>query len=391
MNVMEPRVRLIAAVLVLALSAAACGSDSADSLASVAPTETTAAANADDVDESSSEDSAEDSAEDGVTDDVDEEPAGDGNPDPVSGDAPSDDYCQALETFVITGDAARAVDDQGTEWSGLMLAYAEALEVSAEYASDDKATVLRDYAALNREASTLSYEDFLADETLANAMIGYELDGLAVMEDDLDACGIQTGFSVSITADDIEAAAGWVDVTAENYAPCDVVDEQTFLVEVLNSGNNLADYELSVVFYAEDGTENEAAATTQLISSLRPGERAVNEGWSLFDGTGESCIVTSIRRAPTAGDGPEAEDRCTVLGISESGFVDFEVEVIGTHDGEVWPTVAFADADGVRRATHQGRIEQLLTGELGTVAETNISGVDDPTVVSCAVVSRINF
>lgn len=189
---------------------------------------------------------------------------------------------------------------------------------------------------------------------------------------------------------DAEVAVGWVDVSARSYAPCDVVDVETYVVEVFNGGDDVADYELSVVFFAEDGSEHEAAATARLIPSLRPRERAVDRGWSQFDGVVDACIVTTIRRATTSGDGPEPEDRCMVLGVDESGFVDFRVEVIGTHDGPVRPMVAFSDAEGVRRATHQGLIEGLPTGVIGTVADVNISAVADPSVVSCVVVSRSN-
>ncbi len=78
-------------------------------------------------------------------------------------------------------------------------------------------------------------------------------------------------------------------------------------------------------------------------------------------------------------------------GWTESGYLDFEVSVIATEDGQVWPTVAFHDADGVRLATHQGWVEEMRTGEVATIAENHISAVDSAGVVSCEVVSRLNF
>jgi hypothetical protein len=393
MSVMELRIPPFAVAMVLLLVTAACGADAADSLASVVPADSTDDAAVDSSDGSSTTATTAGtevsvaSSVSTVVEDGDQNSGIRSDEDPV----PGDPYCLALERFAAVNEAAVGVDSQTESWPEPILAYAESMEAAAALAPPEAAAVLAAYAALIRQASALSYDEFLADTVLVETMIGYELGELAVLEGDLDACEIETGGSISITAEDIEAAAGWVDVSAETYAPCDVVDDETFLVEVFHNGEGNADYELSVVFFKAEGSENEAAAGIEIIPSLRPGERAVKEGWSLFDGTGESCIVTTIRRAASAGDAPEPEDRCTVFGVAESGFVDFQVEIIGTHNGEVWPTVAFVDADGVRRATHQGLIKELSVGELGIVGDTNISGVDDPTVVSCAVVSRINI
>lgn len=172
---------------------------------------------------------------------------------------------------------------------------------------------------------------------------------------------------------------------------CTVIDEETFAIELANDGTERADYQLTAVFYLADGSEIANGETIVSIRSLRPGELTVNEGWSRFDGIGGTCEVVQTRRGASSDDGPEPEDTCTINGRDESGYLDFDVSVIAIEDGQVWSTVAFLDADGARRATHQGWTEEAVIGEMVAVGDTDISAEDAEGVVDCEVVGRINF
>ncbi|MEM7337080.1 MAG: hypothetical protein AAF467_00455 [Actinomycetota bacterium] len=377
-------IRLAAAFAIATLLTGACSTAAEDPLA-VAPADTTADSA---TGGGSSVPVPDDDRELALADDA----SADGGDAVAADDAVSKAYCDALEAFTDATDAS--MDTEHVDWPADIQAYADVIEAAAAEAPPASATALDGFAALTREAATMTHDEFLANEEFGSRYIGYLFGEMAVVEADADSCDLDSGGgSVTVTQEDIEQAQGWVDATGQVTAACVVIDDETYTVDLTNTGDDLADYELAVTFTYADGSENTEAAASQQVTALRPKERTIEQGWSLFDGTGDSCAVTQVRRAPTlnSADLPEPQDRCTVIGRDEFDHLDFEVEVIATQNGDVWPTVAFIDEEGVRRATHMGSAEGLTAGEVATVADTNISSVSDPTVVECEVVSRLNW
>lgn len=377
--------RLTSALVVLALIAAACGGTTEDPLAVAGDSGETGSRLGS---EAASGENAD--RELALTDDADASDQADSG---ASG--PSDElttsYCAALAVFVDATDAS--MDTEHVDWPADINAYAEVIDATAAEAPPASAAALDGFAALTRDAAAMTYDEFLDDEEFGARYLGYLFGELAVIDDDAEACGLNDGGSAAVTQDEIDAAQGWVDGSSQATTKCVVVDDETYTVDLTNTGDDLADYELAVTFTYADGSENTEAATSQIISALRPRERTIEEGWSLFEGTGDSCAVTGVRRAPTltTADLPEPGDGCAVRGRDEFGHLEFDVTVEAIEDGDVWPTVAFIDEEGVRRATHMGSADGLSAGDVATLDQTNMSSVSDPTVVECEVVSRLNW
>ena len=171
---------------------------------------------------------------------------------------------------------------------------------------------------------------------------------------------------------------------------CTVADEDTIVLEVVNSTDVTQTYFLTIALF--EGSERQGD-TVAFVNNLRPGERTIEESF-LFDQEGSACEVVDSDTFTVDSDPDHLADvpTCDITGSDTFGDVAAEVSATNSSSATSDYTiqVAFVGTDGVRRGTGFATIESV---EPGASAPTDVfTLVDEEVGLTCEVVGvdRVN-
>lgn len=241
--------------------------------------------------------------------------------------------------------------------------------------------------ALNRAGD--SVEDALSDLTTLTTITGAADDVNDQLGDATTIPPTDDGGDEDTTATTERSLAG---VTTSSPAGagfgdaigCTVEDDETILVEVVNSSDVTQSYFFTVAFF--EGSDR-LGDTVAFVNNLRPGERTIEESF-IFDQEGSRCEVIDSDSFPIESDPSHVADvsDCSITGADSFG--DVAAELSATNSASVTSDytiqVAFIGSDGVRRGTGFANIEAVASGQ---TAPTDVfTLVDDEAGLTCDVV-----
>ncbi|MCP4224303.1 MAG: hypothetical protein GY773_13240 [Actinomycetia bacterium] len=207
------------------------------------------------------------------------------------------------------------------------------------------------------------------------------VDDDTTVDDDVDDTTATTEDTTDLVTDSDGSGTG-------DVVSCSKVDDETVVVEVVNSSSELSNYFLTIAFFDDSGSR--LSDTSGYITALRPGERSIEESY-IFDEPGATCEVIDVERVTVQQDAEALSDvsTCEVTGAD---FVDdVMAEISATNsantNSDYSVDVAILDADGVRRGTGYAYIETVRPGE--TAPSEIFTTVDYSDDAVCDVVAVI--
>ncbi|MEM7271956.1 MAG: hypothetical protein AAF547_02645 [Actinomycetota bacterium] len=299
-------------------------------------------------------------------------------------------YCDALTMMYEDGARTLSLFTLGDPVVDI-LTYGESARAAAALAPGQHAVVLNRIVELTEEVGATTIDgDIQVD--YAERLLEISLLSMRPIDDFAgEVCRIDEELFPWLTLAGIvtvgEPVAGarsaWRDVT-----DCTIVDDETFTVTVLSSGDRTASYTGGVRFL-DSPTELSDRSETFFATSLRPGETAVLtvETWDEVSGTG--CVLEHVQRIDHDATAPHPEDGCTVVGTDEV-WERVELELTGFNDpiyggggNVIW---ALTDADGVRVETGLLTLRNAPAGETETQATSTEHLYEGP--LTCEVIAR---
>ena len=150
----------------------------------------------------------------------------------------------------------------------------------------------------------------------------------------------------------------------DDIVGCTRIDEDHVEVELVNNSSKTSTYLMTVAFL--DGSGTRLADEFGSISHLRAGERAIEKIFT-FESVGEVCEVIDVDRTASESDPDELAEvsDCAVNGEDGLGDASASVQAINgsSKNSDYQVSVAFIDAEGVRRGTGFSLIEVVRAGE----------------------------
>ena len=170
---------------------------------------------------------------------------------------------------------------------------------------------------------------------------------------------------------------------------CTRIDSETLEVSMVNVSDKTASYLLTVIYLDEAG--DRVGDDNVYVSSLRPGERAIEQSY-VFNDAGIECEVIEADRYDRNGEeGLEDISACTIRPPTTYGYTEADVTATnsGTADFDYTVEVAFVDADDVRRGVGTAYIERARIGETAPGEIYSIVPYDEN--LRCEVVAVTRF
>ncbi len=170
---------------------------------------------------------------------------------------------------------------------------------------------------------------------------------------------------------------------------CTRLDAETLEVSMVNVSDKTASYLLTVIYLDEAG--DRVGDDNVYVSSLRPGERAVEQSY-VFNDAGIECEVIEADRYDRNGEeGLEDISACTIRPPTTYGYTEADVTATnsGTADFDYTVEVAFVDADEVRRGVGTAYIERARVGETAPGEIYSVVPYDEN--LRCEVVAVTRF
>ena len=177
------------------------------------------------------------------------------------------------------------------------------------------------------------------------------------------AAGDNTGETTATTANlsGVTTAPGAGDVGGGSG--CEIIDDTTIRVEVVNDSASVQSYFLTVGFF--DG-DTRLGDTVAIVGNLRPGERTIEDTF-YFDQSGSRCEILEADGFEVSYDPALLADvsACEITGTDTFGDVESELSVTNSGSGTADYSIqlAFVDGDGIRRGTGFANIESVRAGE----------------------------
>ncbi len=160
-----------------------------------------------------------------------------------------------------------------------------------------------------------------------------------------------------------------------NGTGCEIIDDTTLLVEVVNETATIQSYFLTIGFF-EDGAR--LGDTVAIVGNLRPGERTIEETF-YFDQSGSECEILETDGFEVGYDDDALADvsPCAITGVSTFGDLESELTVTNSGSGTADYSVqlAFVDSGGIRRGSGFANVEAVRAGE---TAPTDVFTLAEP-------------
>ncbi len=172
---------------------------------------------------------------------------------------------------------------------------------------------------------------------------------------------------IGCASDDSDQSAAAPDEAADFVGCTRLADDlfDYFALEVVNQSSKTSTYWLDVVFYDSSGARV-ADSSLNLISHVRPNERAIETSIASFDAEWETCDMLDLDRFAAESDPSEmAEVTCEITGEDFVGDVEATATATNSssEDSDYDITVAFVNSDQVRIGTSSAYITRVRPGE----------------------------
>lgn len=151
---------------------------------------------------------------------------------------------------------------------------------------------------------------------------------------------------------------------SDDIVSCTRTGEDEVVLEIVNNSSKTSTYSLTVGFFDDAGTR--LADESAFVSDLRPGERAIESKFT-FEESGSTCEVIDVDRFASESQAEELADvaACEITGEGVLGDVEAIISATNSspNTSSYSISVAFVDADGVRRGDGDSFIEAVRPGE----------------------------
>ena len=169
---------------------------------------------------------------------------------------------------------------------------------------------------------------------------------------------------------------------------CEIIDDTTILVELVNDGPTTQSYFLTVGFF-EGGAR--LGDTVAIVGNLRPGERTIEETF-YFDQSGTECEILEVDGFDVTYDDAALADvsPCQITGVDTFGDIEGELTVTnsGSTTADYSVQLAFVDPAGIRRGSGFANVEAVRAGETAPTDVFTLASPSDGLICEVVGVDR---